>query len=81
MKMRITSLLPVPIEPELKSLVKEAVIKTRLKQADVIRTALRLGVPQVIKRFEGVRRPRRNFAEYLGAFAGVVKRNREMVRP
>ena len=78
---RTAALLPVPVEPELKSLVKEACTKTRLKQADVIRTALRLGLPELVKRFEGVRRPRRNFAEYIGMFEGVVKRNRELVKP
>jgi hypothetical protein len=78
---RATLLLPVPVEPEIKTLLKEACAKTRLKQADVIRTALRLGLPQLVKRFDGVRRPRRNFADYIGVFDGVVTRNREMVKP
>ncbi len=75
------SLLTIPVEPGLKALIKEASSKTQLSQADLLRTALRLGVPEVIKRLEGVKRPRRNFAEYLGLFAGVVTRNREMVGP
>jgi hypothetical protein len=38
-------------------------------------------LPQLVKRFDGVRRPRRNFAEYIGAFEGVVRRNRELSNP
>jgi len=36
------------------------------QQSDVIRSALRLGVPELMKRLQGIRRPRRNFADYLG---------------
>ena len=76
-----TSLLPIPVEPELKRLIKKAASKTKLSQADVMRSALRLGVPELVRRLEAARQPRRNFAEYLGLFAGVVKRNRELVKP
>ena len=75
-----SSFLPVLIEPELKSLVKEACHKTHLKQSDVIRSALRLGVPELMRRLQGVRRPHRNFADFLGRFAGII-RNRELVKP
>jgi hypothetical protein len=62
-------------------MIKEAALKTRFSQAAVMRMALRFGIPEVVKRFETARHPRRNFAAYLGIFAGVVRRNRELVRP
>ena len=62
-------------------MVAEAAFKTHLSQAAVMRMALRFGTPEVVRRFESGRPPRRNFAEYLGMFAGVVQRNRELVRP
>ncbi len=70
-------LLPIPVDGELRNLIREAAEKTRLTQAEVMRCALRIGVPEVIK---GRRRPRRNFVEYMDAFAGLVKRNREMLK-
>lgn len=73
--------LPVPVDPEVKRLIEEAAHKTRLSQAAVMRMALRFGTPEVVRRFEGHKPPRRNFAEYLGLFAGVVQRNRELVKP
>ena len=76
-----SALLPIPVEPELKSLIKAAADKTKLSQADVMRCALRLGVPELVKRLEGTKTPRRTFAEYLGLFAGVLKRRRELVKP
>jgi hypothetical protein len=76
-----SSLLPIPVESDLKHLVKKAANKTRLSQADVMRFALRLGVPELVRRLEAAKKPRRNFAEYVGLFAGVVKRNRELVKP
>lgn len=79
--MKRNNQLPVPVDPELKRLVREAALKTRLSQAAVMRMALRFGTPEVIRRFEVLPRPRRNFAEYLGLFAGVVRRNRELVEP
>ena len=79
--MKRSSQLPIPVDPETKSMIEQAALKTRLSQAAVMRLALRFGTPEVVKRFEVSRQPRRNFAEYLGAFAGVVKRNREMVKP
>lgn len=81
MKEARSPLLPIPVEPELKALIKEAAEKTKLSQADVMRSALRLGVPELVKRLHVAKPPRRNFAEYLGMFAGVVKRNRELVKP
>jgi hypothetical protein len=80
MKQTRNALLPIPVEPELKMLIKKAAHKTKLSQADVMRSALRLGVPELVKRLETARLPRRNFAEYVGLFAGVVKRNRELVK-
>ena len=81
MKRTPSSLLPVPVEPELKNLVRKAAARTRLSQADVMRTALRIGIPQVVKRLEVRPRPRRNFVEYFDAFAGLVKPKRELVTP
>ena len=73
--------LPIPVDPETKTIIEQAALKTHLSQAAVMRLALRFGTPEVVKRFEATRRPRRNFAEYLGVFAGVVRRNRELVKP
>jgi len=75
------SLLPVPVEPELKTLIEEAAVSTHLSQADVMRSALRIGVPEVIKRLRVPKRPRRDLIEYLDAFAGLIKPSRELVSP
>ncbi len=77
--MRRHTQLPVPVDPETKSMIEEAALKTHLSQAAVMRMALRFGTPEVVRRFEVAKRPRRNFADYLGLFAGVVQRNRELV--
>ena len=81
MKRAQSTLHPVPVDPDLKGMIREAAFKTHLSQADVMRTALRIGVPEVVKRMEVRKRPRRNFAEYFDAFAGLVKPNRELVAP
>ena len=78
MKNGRSPLLPIPVDGKLRSLIREAAEQTRLTQAEVMRSALRIGVPEVIK---GRLRPRRNFVEYVTAFAGLVKRNRDMVQP
>src|SRR2546427_2577164 len=44
--------LPVPVDGELKSLIEEAAAKTRLSQADVMRSGLRIGVPEVVRRMK-----------------------------
>ena len=75
------ALLPVPVEPELKRLIEDAAEKTRLSQADVMRSALRIGVPEVVKRLRVRKRPRRDLVEYLDAFAGLVKPSPEFVKP
>jgi len=52
MKRPISPVMPVPMDPELKSLIKRAAARTHLSQAAVMRTALRIGVPEVIRSFE-----------------------------
>ena len=81
MKRTISPILPVPVDGDLKSLIEAAAKKTRLCQADVMRSALRVGVPEVVRRLEVLRIPRRSLAEYLDAFAGLVKPNRDLVPP
>src|SRR6266852_9493230 len=82
MKNRRAVIQPVPIDGELKHLITDAAHKTHLTQAEVMRTALRIGVPEVVKRLQTPRKPRRNFIEYMDAFAGLLpSRNREMVKP
>lgn len=81
MKRAQSTLQPVPVDRALKGMIKDAAQRTHLSQADVMRTALRIGVPEVIKRMEVRKRPRRNFAEYFEAFAGLVKPNKELVAP
>src|SRR6266704_900539 len=73
---------PDPIDGDLKNLITDAAHKTHLTQAEVMHTALRIGVPEVVKRLQVSRKPRRNFIEYMDAFAGLLpSRNREMVKP
>ena len=79
MKRNTTPVVPIPVDGELKSLIKMASRKTRLCQADVMRSALRVGVPEIVRRLEIRKMPRRSLAEYLDAFAGLVKPNRELV--
>ena len=73
---------PVPIDGDLKkNLITDAAHKTHLTQAEVMHTALRIGVPEVVKRLQISRKPRRNFVEYMDAFAGLpLKRNRELMK-
>jgi len=75
-------IMPIPVDADLKSLIEAAAIRTHLSQSDIMRSALRIGVPEVVKRLETPRKPRRNLAEYADAFAGLIpKRNREMTGP
>jgi len=75
-------ILPVPVDGELKGLIKDAAQRTKLSQADVMRSALRIGVPEVVKRLKGRKQPRRPLTYYMDAFAGLgPKRNRELVKP
>jgi hypothetical protein len=81
MKRKKSAVLPIPVEPELKAQIEEAAAKTRLSQSDVMRSALRIGLPEVVKRLEVRPRPRRNLAEYYDAFIGLVQPNRELIPP
>jgi hypothetical protein len=79
---RVTSpILPIPVDRDLKSMIEGAAKKTRLCQADVMRSALRVGVPEIVRRHEVRQSPRRPLAEYLDVFAGLVKPGRELVSP
>ena len=61
--------------------VNEAAGETHLSKAAVIRAALRIGVPEVVKRLKA-KKPRRPLTKYIDAFAGLLpKRNRELVKP
>jgi hypothetical protein len=44
-----------------------------------MRSALRIGVPEVVKRLHVRKRARRDLVDYLDAFAGLVKRSEELV--
>lgn len=81
MRRASSSLLPVPVDSELKDLIAEASARTKLTQAAVMRSALRIGVPEVVKRMAVRSRPRRNLVEYLDAFAGLVRRDTQRVEP
>jgi len=80
-KPTMSALLPVPVEPELKTMIEKAARKTHLSQADVMRTALRLGVPEVVRRLEARTLPKRNLVEYLDKFVGLVKRDEATIKP
>ena len=62
-------------------MIEVAAKRTRLCQADVMRSALRVGVPEIVRRHEVRRSPRRSLAEYLDAFAGLIRPGREPVSP
>ena len=81
MRRASSSLLPVPIDSELKDLIAEASARTKLTQSAVMRSALRIGVPEVVKRMEVRSRPRRNLVEYLDAFTGLIRRDTQRVEP
>jgi hypothetical protein len=81
MKRAIAPVMPIPVDRDLKSLIKSAARKTRLCQADVMRSALRIGVPEIVRRLEVRRAPRRSLTEYMDAFAGLAKSGKEMVSP
>ena len=81
MRRASSSLLPVPVDSELKDLIAEASVRTKLTQSAIMRSALRIGVPEVVKRMEVRSRPRRNLVEYLDAFAGLVRRDTQRVEP
>ena len=81
MKRAVSPILPIPVDRDLKSMIEAAAKRTRLCQADVMRSALRVGVPEVVRRHEVRRLPRRSLAEYLDAFAGLVNPGRELVSP
>ena len=81
MKRVASPILPIPVDCGLKSMIEDASERTRLCQADVMRSALRMGVPEVVRLHEVRLAPRRPLMEYLDAFAGLVKPNRELVPP
>lgn len=76
-----SSLLPIPVDAELKGLIQEASARTRLTQSAVMRSALRIGVPEVVKRMAVRSRPQRNLVEYLDAFVGLVRRDTQKIEP
>ncbi len=81
MKRAASPILPIPVDRDLKSMIEIAAGKTRLCQADVMRSALRIGVPEIVRRHEVRQSPRRPLVEYLDVFAGLVKPARELVSP
>ena len=44
--------LPIPVDGGLRALIRKAAARTHLSQAEVMRTALRIGVPEVIERLK-----------------------------
>ena len=81
MRRASSSLLPIPVDRELKDLIAKASARTRLTQSAIMRSALRIGVPEVVKRMEVRPKPRRNLVEYLDAFAGLVRRDTQSIEP
>lgn len=51
MKRRASLFLPIPVDGDLKTLIRQGASRTHLSQAEFMRTALRIGGPEVIKRF------------------------------
>lgn len=81
MKRNGSNLLPIPVDGKLKSLIEAAADQTGLSQADVMRSALKIGVPQVLQGLSGRKHPRRSLVEYLDAFKGLIAPPKEMVLP
>jgi hypothetical protein len=81
MKRNGPNLLPIPVDGKLKSLIEAAADQTGLSQADVMRSALKIGVPQVVQGLRVRKHPRRNLVEYLDAFVGLIEPSREIVLP
>jgi hypothetical protein len=50
MKRRTSLFLPIPVDGDLKTLVRQGASRTHLSQAEFMRTALRIGGPELIKR-------------------------------
>lgn len=69
------------MDRELEVLIDVAVRKTRLCRADVMRSALRAGLSEVVRRHKPRNAPRRSLGEYLDVFAGLVKPDRNLVIP
>ena len=69
-------ILPIPAEPELKRMIVAGARSTRLSQADVMRQGLRIGVPELVRRLRGPRRP---LVEYLDRLAGLPVPARDQV--
>ena len=75
--MKITNnILPVPVEPEIKQLIASGAKSTKLSQADVMRHGLKIGVPELVRRLRGPRRP---LTEYLDKFVGLPVRSEDAV--
>jgi len=73
---------PLPVDDNLQGLIREASQQTHLSQAEVMRQALRIGVPELVKRLQAPRKPRRSILEYMDAFRPLLQnRNRELVKP
>ena len=70
------NILPIPVEPEIKRLIVSGALSTKLSQADVMRQGLKIGVPELVRRLRGPRRP---LTDYLDKFAGLPVRSRDPV--
>jgi hypothetical protein len=71
-------MLAVPVANDIEDLIVSGARATKLSRADVMRNGLQIGVPELVRRVRGPRRP---LAEYLDKFAGVPVVSRETVRP
>lgn len=71
-------ILPIPVEPEIKRLIVSGAKATKLSQSDVMRQGLKIGVPELVRRLRGPRRP---LTDYLDKFAGIPVRSRDLVPP
>jgi hypothetical protein len=73
-----SNILPIPVEPEIKQLIVSGAKSTKLSQADVMRHGLKIGVPELVRRLRGPRRP---LTDYLDKFVGLPVRSAESVPP
>jgi|HubBroStandDraft_6_1064221.scaffolds.fasta_scaffold1213228_2 hypothetical protein len=73
---RSSEVLPIPVEKEIKRLVVSGSKSTKLSQSDVMRQGLKIGVPELVRRLRGPRRP---LIDYLDKFAGLPARSDEKI--
>ena len=73
-----TMVFPVRVDRELAGLIGEASRITRLSRSEVTRQSIRLGAPELVRRYRG---KKQSLVEYLAEFRGLdIPKRRHPVR-